>query len=261
MSDQATSTRVALVTGASNGIGRATAKALGRRGYEVHCVDIDAEAGKATVDEIRANGGEAVFHWADLEETGGPANAVKAVVTASRGRLHVIVNNAFRYQRGRPLMTLTDGDWDADLRFLLVSYMAVIRAADTYLHVGAAIVNLASVRAFFGGGDFGSYSVAKAAVVQLTRSLAVELGPRGVRVNAVAPGFITTARAQALDAARRQRYADVTPLRRLGRPEDIAGAIVFLASDDADFITGEVLVVDGGLTLPLHLDAVDSAFH
>ena len=208
---------------------------------------------------IRSAGGSATFHYVDLARRSGSERAVEKVLAASGGRLDTIVNNAFHYVRGRRLLSLSDQEWDADLRFLFLSYVTSVRAAERALHAGASIVNLVSVRAWFAGGDFGSYSVAKAAVVQATRTLAAELGPRGIRVNAVAPGFIVTDRARAMDASQLDRYRALTPLRRLGEPEDVARAIGFLTSEEARYITGHILVVDGGLTLPLQVDVIDAA--
>lgn len=250
--------RVALVTGAARGIGFSCARHLAREGLVVHVVDRDVSAGCEAVDAIRRDGFEAHFHEIDLVQIGGPADAVAAVQHVSRERLDVVVNNAFDYQRGRELARMSDSDFGGDLAALVGPYLAMVREARDLLvsSDSAAVVNLGSVRGQFAGGGFGSYSVAKAAVAQLTRALAVELGPEGVRVNAVAPGIIATRRTMEADEATRADLAAATPLRRLGQPDDVGRVVAFLASAAAGFITGQVFTIDGGLTLPLHIDTV-----
>jgi NAD(P)-dependent dehydrogenase (short-subunit alcohol dehydrogenase family) len=250
---------VALVTGVAHGIGASTAQALARSGYEVHGVDVDTDYGEQTISLIVEAGGQATFHPADLAAPDGPRLAVERILGATNGRLHALINNAFRFEPGREALDLSSEEWEADLRFLFLSYLEVIRAAVDALGPGASIVNLASVRGTYAGGGFASYSVAKAAVAQLTRTLAVELGPRGVRVNAVAPGIIATRRTQKAALSVRRRYEAITPLQRLGEPDDVADVIAFLVSDAARFVTGHVLTVDGGLTLALQSDAANAA--
>jgi NAD(P)-dependent dehydrogenase (short-subunit alcohol dehydrogenase family) len=253
--------RFALVSGGALGIGAATAHRLAERGNAVFIVDIAVEAGESVCREIIGGGGSAVFVHQDLFAEGGPAAAVDRVLAETSGRLDIVVNNAFYYERGQRLADMAADVFIEHLSRLVVSYQATVKAAAPALSQSdqGAVVNLASVRGTFAGGGFGSYSVAKAAVAQMTKVLAVELASDGTRVNAVAPGVIGTAKTMATSETNRARMGYVTPLGRIGTPDDVARAIAFLASPESDFITGQVLVVDGGLTLPLHVDSVNLA--
>jgi NAD(P)-dependent dehydrogenase (short-subunit alcohol dehydrogenase family) len=250
---------VALVTGAAHGIGFATSALLAERGYSVHLVDVDAEAGAAAAARLVALGADAQFHCADLRDDDAVARVVREAAGSHAGRLDVVVNSAFRYERSDTILTRTPAQWDDDLQLLLLSYVTVVREAAPLLGAGGAVVNLTSVRASFTGRGFGAYSIAKAAIVQLTRTLAYELGPRGIRVNAVAPGIVVTDRNSEWILPKEDRFRAITPLGRVGTPDDVARAVCFLASAEAAFVTGVVLVVDGGLTLPLQVDSVAAA--
>ena len=249
-----------MVTGAARGIGRATAVRLAQEGYQAHIVDVDRVGGEEAVAAIKAAGHEARFHEFDLFEPSGPESAVQSVIERTDGHLNALVNNAFSYQRSE-LSSAGRQDFLSDMARLVGSYQAVTRTAIGPLSSspGAAIVNLASVRGRYPGEGFGPYSVGKAAVAQLTRVLAFELGPIGIRVNGVAPGIIGTGPTMALPQSRRDLFAAVTPLRRIGQPEDVAKVIGFLVSEASSFITGQIITVDGGLTVPLQIDAVDLA--
>lgn len=251
----------ALVSGGSLGIGAATAIRLAERDIEVFVVDIARGPGEALCDDIIDSGGSAIFVEQDLFVPGGPGLAVERILDATSGRLDIVVNNAFAYERGENLTDMAADVFADHLSRLVVTYQATVAAAVSALRQSdqAAIVNLASVRGSFAGGGFGPYSVSKAAVAQMTRVLATELGPEGIRVNAVAPGVIGTARTMASSETNRARMGFVTPAGRIGTPDDVARAIAFLACPESDFITGQVLVVDGGLTLPLHVDSVNRA--
>lgn len=252
--------RIGIVSGGAQGIGAATAVRLAEDGVHVFIADVAIESGLQLCRTIQAAGGEATFLEGDvLFASDGPIGTVNRVLDATGGQLDIVVNNAFAYERGGMLADVSGDTFTADLQQLVVSYHSMIVASRDALSRSThpAIVNLASVRGSHTGVGFGTYSVAKAAVAQMTRVYAHELGDSGIRVNAVAPGVIGTARTMSTPQHRRDRVASFTPLRRIGTADDVARAIVFLASPAAGFITGQVLAIDGGLTLPLHTDSVD----
>ena len=245
---------VAVVTGGAAGIGRECAFRLASDGYRVAVVDINVEGGEETVDRINQVGGEAFFLESDI----GEPDAFPQIMAAVAGRwdaLHVLVNNA-GLDYNEPLWEMTVAAWDRCLAVDLRSVAFAAQAATDLMERsgGGSIINIASVMAWYTFPDYGAYTASKAGVIGLTRTLALELGPKGIRVNAVAPGFIDTAaweRVLARVDNPEEFASSVSALHALGRrgkPADIAAAAAFLASDDAGFITGHTLVVDGGLT-------------
>lgn len=252
--------RVAVVTGASSGIGRAIAIELAAAGARVAVVDIreqpkqgkyhDVQARPPTAQAITAGGGAAFFVQADLSD---PA-AVDAVVrqtVARHGGIDILVNNAGIYiAKSREDHTLEDWDRTIDLNLRAVFYLTHVAAPYLKRSRHGRIIHIASVHAFGGGGG-PAYPSAKAALVNLARDHAIEFAPTGGTANSICPGYIETPiqdylTPEQIEGARRR-----TLLPRFGRPEDIAKAVAFLASDDAEWITGANLVVDGGFTAPL----------
>lgn len=246
------SQEVVLITGAGIGIGRAAAETFARAGYAVVVTDVLESEGCAVADAITAAGGTAVFHSLDVTSTAA-AEKVAAEAEGRYGRLDVVVANAGIAHRV-PLPALTDAKWDQTLDVDLKGVMRVARAAAPIMRRqgSGAIVALSSIMGVaYGWDEHVHYSAAKAGVVGLIRGLAVELARDGIRVNGVAPGYIRTAQAlsrehslgpEGLDAA-----ASFIPLGRVGEPEDIAEVILFLASPAARYVTGQVIVADGGL--------------
>ncbi len=244
--------RVVIVTGAGIGIGQATAKAFAALGDHVVVTDILEKEGEQTVRDILAAGGCAEFHLYDVRSTEA-ANRLVANVESRFGKIDVIVANAGIAHR-TPLEKLTDDKWDLTMDVDLKGIFKLVRAAVPGMRArgSGSIVALSSIMGVaYGWDEHVHYSAAKSGVVGLVRGLAVELAKDGIRVNGIAPGYIRTAQLlseeNSLGPAGAEKAAEFIPMGRLGEPEDIADVIAFLASKGARYMTGQVLVVDGGL--------------
>ena len=245
--------RRVLVTGAGQGIGEAIATRAAAGGARIAVNDLESGRAERVVSSIRAHDGLAETVVGDVASRDGSAAVVKGAVRVLGG-LDGLVNNAGVVRFGT-LRTMTEADWDQTMKvdFSAVAYMC--KAAFDPLAVdGGAIVNVSSIAAEFPSVTVGSYSAAKAAVVSLTKQLAVEWGQFGIRSNAVGPGMISgTSMTEVADADPEiaGRRDEIVPLRRTGRPEDVADVVVFLLSDAARYVTGQLLLVDGGLSASL----------
>jgi 3-oxoacyl-[acyl-carrier protein] reductase len=244
--------KTVLVTGAGIGIGRATAQAFARAGYHVVVTDVLDREGASVADGIRAAGGSAEFQRLDVTST-AQANAVVAAAEAAHGALDAVVANAGIAHKV-PLAKLSDEKWDHTLDVDLKGVLRVVRAAAPGMAArrSGAVVALSSIMGVaYGWDEHVHYSAAKSGVVGLVRGLAVELARSGIRVNGVAPGYIRTAQAlsveHSLGPAGLEQAASFIPMGRIGEPEDIADVILFLASEAARYLTGQVITVDGGL--------------
>ncbi|HEV8579884.1 MAG TPA: SDR family oxidoreductase [Thermoanaerobaculia bacterium] len=246
--------RVAVVTGASRGIGEAIAAALAAAGARLVLASRKLEGVEAVAELIRSEGGEAI---AVACHTGRPADVLALADQAREafGGVDILVNNAATNPHFGPLLEAEEGHWDKTFEVNVKGYVHTARACVPLMRErgGGAIVNLASVAGMVPHGGLGVYGVSKAAVIMLTKTLAIELARDNIRVNAIAPGLIQTRFSEALwgTPERQERALRSIPQRRLGQPDDIAGAVLYLAGDASRFTTGAVLVIDGGQTLNL----------
>lgn len=243
---------IALITGAGIGIGAAMAHAFAAAGYRSIVTDVLEKEGKSVAADIRSGSGEAEYHHLDVTDTGA-VEALVSEVQKRHGPLHTVVANAGIVRRD-PLQELTDEKWNGLLDVDLTGVMRVCRAAAPAMRAAGrgSIIALSSIAgSAHGWNEHIHYSAAKAGVVGLVRALAVELAEDGVRVNGLAPGYIRTAQAlsteHSLGPDGLDEAAAFIPLGRVGEPEDVADVAVFLASESARYITGQILNVDGGL--------------
>jgi len=247
--------KVAVITGAAYGVGAATAALFAREGAAVALLDADVKAAEQLADDIRAAGYRAQAWPVDVSVEDEVRTVLHAVVT-SFGRIDTLVNGAAIAGHGAPTHRLDEADWDRVMAVNVKGTLFCTKHVLPYMQTvgGGSIVNVSSIWARIGHGDWPAYHASKAAVSQMARNDAVGYGADGVRVNTVHPGFIKT---PALEVWAHQTgdavgfYRDLQarhPLRRLGDAEDVAYAILFLASDESRFVTGAALVVDGGYT-------------
>ncbi len=245
--------KVAVITGAASGIGRATAIRFAGEGAAVVIADLNKEGGEAAVRDCRENGGNAVFQPTDVtSETEIQAAIARAV--KEFGRLDIMYNNAGLGGAVGPIDQVTAENWDRTMAVLLRAVFLGIKHATPAMRKagGGSIISTASVAGLRGGAGLHAYCAAKAGVVNLTRSTAIELARDKIRVNCICPGGINTPliynRIPGGADVSAQLLANFQPIQRAGRPDDIASMVLFLASDDAEWITGQAMVVDGGLT-------------
>jgi len=239
--------KTAIVTGAAQGIGREIACSLAKEGANIVVSDIDLERAKQTAAEIKKIGRETLIIKADVSIPDEAANIVEKTID-KLGSLDILINNA-GITRDNFILRMKDEDWDKVLAINLKGTFNCIKAAAKVMlkQRKGRIVNIASIIGLIGNAAQANYAASKAGVIALTKSAAKEFGSRGITVNAIAPGFISTRMTEVLKEDTKQKMLSNIPLGRFGLPTDVANLVLFLVSDEANYITGQVINVDGGM--------------
>ncbi len=241
--------KVAIVTGSARGIGRAIALGLARRGADVVITDVDDEQAGATSREIVASGRRSLAIRCDVSKREEVVSLVDRTVK-ELGRLDIFVNNA-GITRDTLLLRMTEEQWDMVLDINLKGTFFGCQAAAKVMMKARSgkIVNMASIMGLVGNAGQANYAASKAGVIALTRSAAKELASRNINVNAIAPGFIETEMTKELPEKAREAFMSIVPLKRTGKPEEVADLVCFLCSPESDYLTGQCITIDGGLTI------------
>ena len=243
------SNKIAIVTGASRGIGSAIAHNLSKAGAKVVLISRSIDALKSVESEIKSNGGEAISITADVSNLESFTNAISQVVE-TWGTVDILINNA-GITKDNIILRLKEEDWDAVIDINLKGCFNGIKAVTRPMlkSQSGRIINITSVIGLIGNSGQSNYAASKAGILGLTKSIAKELGPRNITVNAIAPGYIQTEMTDNLDQTSKDNLMKSIPLQRLGKPEEIASLVCFLASEEAAYITGQTLNVDGGMVM------------
>ena len=239
--------KVALVTGAAQGIGRAIGLLLARNGADIVVSDINFEKAEETAKEIRAIGPKAMALKVDVSNLSDVERMVEGILE-KLAKIDILVNNA-GITRDKLILRMTEEDWDAVLGVNLKGTFNCTKAVIRHMtkQRSGKIVNIASVVGEMGNAGQANYSASKAGVIGLTKTIAREYAQRGINVNAIAPGYIETPMTEALPGKAKEELKKLIPMERLGKPEDVAEAVLFLVSEESNYITGQVLNVNGGI--------------
>ena len=241
--------KVAIITGASQGIGKGMAETFSKAGAHVACVSRNKDNLKSVADSLIENGGAASFYTCDVSSLDAFQNTIKEIVE-NHGSVDILVNNA-GVCKDKLIMRMSEDDWNKVIKINLNGAFNGIKAVSQIMIKQRAgrIINISSIVGLIGNPGQANYAASKAGLIGLSKSAAKELAPRGITVNAIAPGYIATDMTDQITDQAKENLITKIPLGRIGSPSDIAASALFLASDEAGYITGQTLTVDGGIVM------------